>query len=80
VLDVMLPELDGKPLCHTVRNEHIGKILMLTAIKEIDTEVSSLHLGADDYLIKPVAEAVLVAHVAVNTMEWVEVSIFVFHI
>ena len=64
VLDIMLPEMDGKQICHTVRNEYRGKILMLTALNDIESEVSSLNLGADDYLTKPVAEAVLIAHVA----------------
>ena len=64
VLDIMLPEMDGKQICHTVRNEYRGKILMLTALNDIESEVSSLNLGADDYLAKPVAEAVLIAHVA----------------
>lgn len=64
VLDIMLPEMDGKQICHTVRNEYRGKILMLTALNDIENEVSSLNLGADDYLTKPVAEAVLIAHVA----------------
>lgn len=64
VLDIMLPEMDGKQICHTVRNQYTGKILMLTALKDIDSEVASLNLGADDYLTKPVAEAVLLAHIA----------------
>ena len=64
VLDIMLPEMDGKQICHTVRNEYRGKILMLTALNDIESEVSSLNLGADDYLTKPVAEAVLIAHIA----------------
>ncbi|MCX7124219.1 MAG: response regulator [Gammaproteobacteria bacterium] len=64
VLDIMLPEMDGKQICHTVRDEYRGKILMLTALNDIESEVSSLNLGADDYLAKPVAEAVLIAHIA----------------
>lgn len=64
VLDIMLPEMDGKQICQTVRNEYTGKILMLTALKDIESEVNSLNLGADDYLTKPVAEAVLLAHIA----------------
>lgn len=64
VLYIMLPEMDGKQICHTVRNEYRGKILMLTALNDIESEVSSLNLGADDYLAKPVAEAVLIAHIA----------------
>ena len=64
VLDIMPPEMDGKQICHTVRNDYRGKILMLTALNDIESEVSSLNCGADDYLTKPVAEAVLIAHVA----------------
>lgn len=64
VLDIMLPEMDGKQICQTVRHEYQGKILMLTALKDIDSEVNSLNLGADNYLTKPVVEAVLLAHIA----------------
>lgn len=64
VLDIMLPEMDGKQICQTVRNDYPGKILMLTALKDIDSEVNSLNLGADNYLTKPVEEAVLLAHIA----------------
>ena len=63
VLDIMLPEMNGKQICQTVRNEYTGKILMLTALKDLDSEVASLNLGADDYLTKPVAEAKLIAHI-----------------
>lgn len=63
VLDIMLPEMNGKQICQTVRNDYGGKILMLTALKDIESEVVSLNLGADDYLTKPVEEAVLLAHI-----------------
>lgn len=63
VLDIMLPQMDGKQICQTVRNEYQGKILMLTALSDIESEVTSLNLGADDYLTKPVAEAVFIAHI-----------------
>lgn len=64
VLDIMLPELNGKQVCQTVRNEYLGKIIMLTAIKDVDTEISTLNLGADNYLTKPISENVLLAHIA----------------
>jgi DNA-binding response OmpR family regulator len=64
VLDIMLPEMDGKQICQTVRNEYTGKILMLTALNDIDSEVKSLNFGADDYLTKPVQESILLAHIA----------------
>lgn len=64
VLDILLPEMNGKQICQTIRDQYKGKILMLTALKDIDSEVNSLNLGADHYLTKPVEEAVLLAHIA----------------
>lgn len=63
ILDIMLPGMNGDQICHTVRDEYWGKILMLTALNDIESEVSSLNLGADDYLTKPVAEEVLKARI-----------------
>lgn len=63
ILDIMLPELDGKQICRSVRDTYTGKILMLTALKDIEHEVDCLNMGADDYLTKPVAEAVLLARI-----------------
>lgn len=74
ILDIMLPEMDGKQICQTIRNNYTGKILMLTALKDVDSEVASLNLGADDYLTKPVEEAVLLAHIAAlfRRPKWIE--------
>jgi len=63
ILDIMLPGMDGKQICHTVRSEFKGKILMLTALDDDHSEVSSLNLGADDYLTKPVSEEILQARI-----------------
>ncbi|MFU7598332.1 response regulator [Legionella pneumophila] len=63
ILDIMLPGMNGDQICHTIRDEYLGKILMLTAINDIESEVSSLNLGADDYLTKPVADEVLKARI-----------------
>ncbi|ARG98298.1 response regulator [Legionella micdadei] len=63
ILDIMLPGMNGDQICHTIRDDYSGKILMLTAVNDIESEVSSLNLGADDYLTKPVAEEVLKARI-----------------
>lgn len=63
ILDIMLPGMNGDQICHTVRESYSGKILMLTAINDITKEVSSLNLGADDYLTKPVSEPLLLARI-----------------
>jgi len=64
ILDVMLPGMNGKQVCQTVRADYNGNILMLTALEDEETEVASLDFGADAYLTKPVADKVLLAHVA----------------
>lgn len=57
VLDLMLPGLDGIGICKQVRNELRSSvpIVMLTAKDDIDTKITALDIGADDYVIKPVA-------------------------
>jgi len=62
VLDIMLPELGGYELCAALRAEECWTpILMLTARDAEMDEVRALDTGADDYLTKPFAHAVLVA-------------------
>jgi len=62
LLDVMLPKLDGISLCKQVRADHnYTPILMLTARDDITNKVAGLDAGADDYLIKPVDLAELLA-------------------
>jgi two-component system OmpR family response regulator len=62
VLDIMLPELSGFDVCARLREAGIWTpILMLTARDAEADEVRALDSGADDYLTKPFASAVLVA-------------------
>lgn len=62
VLDLMLPEVDGLQICAQLREAGIWTpILMLTARDAATDEVRALDSGADDYLTKPFAHAVLVA-------------------
>jgi DNA-binding response OmpR family regulator len=56
ILDVMLPHLDGFAVCQQLRDQRRATpILFLTALNEIDSRVTGLDLGADDYLTKPFA-------------------------
>lgn len=63
LLDIMLPGMNGEQICETVRDAYRGKILMLTALNTEQNEVTSLKLGADDYVTKPVKEEVLKARI-----------------
>jgi two-component system, OmpR family, response regulator len=62
VLDIMLPGTNGYRICATLRQEGVWTpILVLTAKGGEWDEVEALDTGADDYLTKPFAYAVLVA-------------------
>jgi two-component system, OmpR family, response regulator RegX3 len=61
LLDLMLPDLDGKDVCRSIRSESSVPIIMLTA-RGLETDrVVGLELGADDYVVKPFGVAELVA-------------------
>jgi len=54
VLDVMLPDLDGRQLCRQLRSSRVTTpVLMLTALCATEEKVDGLRAGADDYLAKP---------------------------
>jgi two-component system OmpR family response regulator len=62
LLDLMLPGIDGIETLRRLRADEVWTpILMLTARGELDTRVSALNGGADDYLTKPFELAELVA-------------------
>ncbi|WBB71912.1 response regulator transcription factor [Micromonospora sp. WMMD1128] len=63
VLDVMMPEIDGRDVCRVLRVEYDVPILMLTARSGADDRVLGLEVGADDYLTKPYDPRELVARV-----------------
>jgi DNA-binding response OmpR family regulator len=64
ILDLMLPGLDGLGLLRRLRQQDNNvPVLILTAKDTLEDRVRGLHLGADDYLIKPFAFAELLARV-----------------
>lgn len=66
VLDIMLPGLDGYEVCERLRSRvetETIPIIFLSAKSEEDDQIKGLMMGADDYLTKPVAPQVIVAHV-----------------
>jgi DNA-binding response OmpR family regulator len=57
LLDLMLPDMDGKEICQILKRDcdPIPPILMLTARDSIDDKTQGFDAGADDYLTKPFA-------------------------
>jgi len=64
VLDLMLPDRDGKDVCRNLRRRKITTpVLMLTAISGTSDKVAGLDAGADDYLTKPFEFDELIARI-----------------
>jgi two-component system, OmpR family, response regulator len=66
ILDLGLPDLNGREVCERLRNSGIGTpILMLTARDTVQDKVTGLRSGADDYMSKPFAFEELLARIEV---------------
>lgn len=66
ILDLMLPILDGREICQSLRKAKISTpILMLTALETTEDIVRGLRMGANDYMTKPFAFDELVARLSV---------------
>ncbi|GAN69672.1 response regulator transcription factor [Acetobacter orleanensis] len=53
LLDLMLPDEDGRSLCQYLRETSASRIIMVSALNDIHDRISGLDLGADDYVTKP---------------------------
>lgn len=64
ITDWVMPEMDGVELCRAIR-ERVGEdyiyLFLVTSKSSKDEIVRGLEGGADDYLVKPIAPAELVA-------------------
>jgi two-component system response regulator RegX3 len=63
LLDVMLPDGDGRDVMRRIRDTSRTPVIMLTARGEEMDRVLGLELGADDYVTKPFSAAELAARI-----------------
>jgi DNA-binding response OmpR family regulator len=63
VLDVMLPDGDGRKMLQKIRDESDIPVIMLTARGDAGDRIAGLESGADDYIPKPFVAAELVARI-----------------
>jgi len=63
LLDLGLPDMDGRDVCRELRQRTKAPIIMLTARSEEFDRVLGLELGADDYVTKPFSLRELVARI-----------------
>lgn len=63
LLDMMMPDMDGREVCREIRKFSNVPIVVLSALNNPGVVASALDEGADDYLIKPVPSSILIAHI-----------------
>jgi DNA-binding response OmpR family regulator len=63
LLDLALPDIDGRDVCRRLRHEWNVPITMITASGTVTDRVVGLELGADEYVVKPFATAEIVARI-----------------
>jgi two-component system response regulator MprA len=64
VLDVGLPDADGRDVCQALRAHGVdAPVIFLTARGQLTDRLSGFHAGGDDYLTKPFALAELLVRI-----------------
>jgi DNA-binding response OmpR family regulator len=63
LLDLALPDGDGRDVCRVLRGERDVPVIMVTARGTETDRVVGLELGADDYVVKPFSGAEVIARI-----------------
>jgi DNA-binding response OmpR family regulator len=63
LLDLALPDGDGRDVCRRIRRDSHVPIIMVTASGTVTDRVVGLELGADDYVVKPFATGEVIARI-----------------
>jgi len=79
LLDIRLPEVNGLDVLEQIKNiDSTIPVIMLTAVKTIDSAVTAMKLGAYDYIIKPfeVSELMILIEKALEKRELEQENIY----
>jgi DNA-binding response OmpR family regulator len=63
LLDLLLPDLDGRDVAREIRSRSDTPIIMVTARSDESERVAGLEIGADDYVVKPFSLPELMARI-----------------
>ncbi|MGY0057927.1 response regulator transcription factor [Streptomyces sp. LZ34] len=63
LLDLGLPDQDGFQVCGRIRKRTTTPVIMVTARADVRSRIHGLHLGADDYVVKPYDTMELLARI-----------------
>jgi two-component system response regulator RegX3 len=63
LLDLALPDGDGRDVCREVRRRRDVPVIMVTARGSETERIVGLEIGADDYVVKPFSSAEVIARI-----------------
>lgn len=63
MMDLMMGEMDGWDVCKEIRKFSNTPIMIISAVDVPGVVARALDAGADDYLIKPINNEILIAHI-----------------
>ena len=66
LLDIMLPKKSGFEVCKKIKSDDATRsipVIMVTALKDMESRVKGMAVGADDFLTRPVDKPELIARV-----------------
>lgn len=66
LLDLMLPGKNGEPLLPLIKNQQKIPVIIVSAKDSLDSKVTLLNSGAEDYITKPFEVQELIARVGVQ--------------
>ncbi len=66
LLDLAMPDMNGFETFSAIRSITTTPIIFITAIKNNETELSCLELGAVDYITKPFINEILLARIKIH--------------
>jgi two-component system cell cycle response regulator len=68
LLDILLPDINGFEICKSFKSMDAAKdipVIVITCLDDIDSKITGIKLGADDFLIKPIDTRELKARINV---------------
>ncbi|MBS0289144.1 MAG: fused response regulator/phosphatase [Proteobacteria bacterium] len=68
--DLQMPEMDGLTLLEHIQKESPGTLFIIMSGVEFMSEViSALHLGASDFMVKPISNMAVLEHIVCKALE-----------
>lgn len=74
ILDIVMPKMDGLQACREIRKFSDVPVILLTALNRGQDVVNGFHVGADDYITKPLSfrEVEMRIHAVLRRSAWIE--------